>query len=451
MKKPIKIAIVGRPNVGKSTLFNRMTGTRHALVDDTPGVTRDRREGTAQLGDRPFVLVDTAGLEEAPDDTLQGRMMLQTRAAMAEADILLLTVDARVGVSPKDETFAGLVRESGKPVVLVVNKAEGRLGGEAALEFFGLGLGEPVPISAEHGEGIGGLYDAMRDALPKEMWDNAVHPDDADAGPLTLAVVGRPNAGKSTFINYLLGEQRLLTGPEAGITRDSITVPFKWKGEKMYLVDTAGMRRRSNVQEKLEKLSVTDSRRSIQYAQVCLLLLDASEPLTSQDKHIAAHIAEEGRACVIAVNKCDLVEDWQALMEEMRYQIEKAAPQLKGVPMLPLTANEGIGAGNIMKAVMKMYDVWNKRISTAALNRWLDDTLATHTPPLISGRRLKIKYATQAKTRPPTIALFVNQTSHVPESYIRYLVGSLRENFDMPGVPIRMLLRKGKNPYEGKG
>lgn len=452
MKKK-KVAIVGRPNVGKSTLFNRLTGTRNALVDDTPGVTRDRREGEASLGEVPFIVIDTAGLEEAPDETLQGRMMLQTHKAMQEADLLLLTVDCRVGISAKDETFAHLVRESGKPVVLVVNKAEGKRGGEGALEFYGLGLGEPVPISAEHGEGMGGLYDAIRDGLPAEVWETKEEwedPDDEPAGPLSLAVVGRPNVGKSTFINLLLKEDRLLTGPEAGITRDSIAIPFTWKGEQMQLVDTAGMRKRANVQEKLEKLSVTDSRRSIQYAHICLLLLDASEPLTSQDKHIAAHIAEEGRACVIAVNKCDTVEDREALMAEMRWEIERAAPQLKGVTMLPLTAVEGVGAHKIMKAVMDIYAVWNKRVPTAALNRWLDDTLAHHTPPLVKGRRLKIKYITQAKTRPPTFALFVNQKSHVPESYIRYLVGSLREHFDMPGVPVRMMLRQGKNPYEHK-
>lgn len=449
----IKIAIVGRPNVGKSTLFNRLTGTRHALVDDTPGVTRDRREGEANLGEVPFTLIDTAGLEEAPDDTLQGRMMLQTRKAMDEADLLLLTVDCRVGISPKDETFAALVRESGKPCILVVNKAEGKRGGEAALEFYGMGLGDPVPISAEHGEGMGGLYDAIRDAMPPETWElkEASFYDEEEefSGPMTLAVVGRPNVGKSTFINYLLKEDRLLTGPEAGITRDSITIPFMWKGEQMNLVDTAGMRKRANVQEKLEKLSVTDSRRSIQYAHVCLLLLDATEPLTSQDKHIAAHIADEGRACVIAVNKCDAVEDREALMAEMRWQIEKAAPQLKGVTMLPLTAIEGKGAKKIMDAVMAIYEVWNKRVPTAALNRWLDDTLAHHTPPLVSGRRLKIKYITQAKTRPPTFALFVN-IKDVPDSYVRYLVGSLRDHFAMPGVPVRMMLRQGKNPYEDK-
>ena len=379
--------------------------------------------------------------------------MLQTRRAMEEADLLLLTVDAKVGISPKDETFAHLVRESGKPVVLVVNKAEGKRGGEASLEFFGLGLGDPVAISAEHGEGMGGLYDAIRDALPEEVWEVAEESEEEDepVGPMTLAVVGRPNAGKSTFINYLLKEDRLLTGPEAGITRDSITIPFQWKGEEMNLVDTAGMRKRANVHEKLEKLSVTDSRRSIQYAHVCLLLLDATEPLTSQDKHIAAHIAEEGRACVIAVNKCDLVEDREELMAEMRWQIEKAAPQLKGVKMLALSAINGKGAKPVMEEVQRMYSMWNKRVSTAALNKWLDDTLSHHTPPLVKGRRLKIKYITQAKTRPPTFALFVNQKSHVPESYVRYLVGSLRETFDLPGVPVRMLLRQGKNPYEGKG
>ena len=449
----VKVAILGRPNVGKSTLFNRMTGTRHALVDDMPGVTRDRREGEAYMGDLPFTVIDTAGLEEAPEESLQGRMMAQTRNAMAEADILLLVVDARLGISPKDETFASMVRESGKPVLLLSNKAEGKRGGEAALEFFRLGLGEPIPISAEHGEGMGGLYDALREAmetLPESNDDAPENGEDA-AATLSLAIVGRPNVGKSTLINHLLGQDRVLTGAEAGITRDSISIPFVWQDTPMQLVDTAGIRKRANVREKLEKLSVADTRRAIQYAHVCVLLLDATEPLTSQDKHIAAHIADEGRACVIGINKCDTLPapEREELLAEMRYQMERAVPQLKGVPVLALSALKGKGTQQVMQAVRQIYEVWNTRISTAALNRFLDAQLAQHTPPLVKGRRLKIKYITQAKTRPPSFALFVNQKEFIPESYLRYLVNGMREEFGLPGVPIRLLLRKGANPYEG--
>ncbi len=435
------VALVGRPNVGKSTLFNRLTGERHALVDDTPGVTRDRREGTAWMGDIPYKVIDTAGLEEAAENTLERRMFQQTQAAFDDADLLLMIVDIRAGILPQDEFFADLVRQSGKPVLLVVNKAEGKRGGEAAMEAYSLGIGEPLPISAEHGEGIGVLYDAIHEHMPDD-----ISAEEEGIPDLQVAIVGRPNVGKSTFINQLLGEERVLTGPEAGITRDSIAIPFTWKGKPLKLVDTAGMRKRANVNEKLEKLAVADSLRAIQYAHVCVLMLDATQPLESQDKHIASHIESEGRGCVIALNKWDLVDDPEEVMEAIRFEAEKVMPKMKGLPIIPCSAKDKLGLAKVMNAAQQVYDVWNRRVSTGELNRWLSDVLMQHTPPLVKGRRIKIKYVTQAKTRPPSFALFSN-LSAIPDSYLRYMTNSLRETFDLPGVPIRLLLRKGKNPY----
>lgn len=446
--KPI-VAIIGRPNVGKSTLFNRLTGTRHALVADTPGVTRDRRAGDAEIADLEFTLLDTAGLEEADEASLEGRMTAQTMQAVEEAQIIIMMVDGRAGIIPADDHFAELVRGSGKPIILAVNKSEGRRGGEAALDAYSLGLGDPIAVSAEHNEGMGDLYDALVEAMDgMDMGEGDEHSD------IQIAIVGRPNVGKSTFINRLLKEERVLTGPEAGITRDSISIPITYKDNNIKLVDTAGIRKKSRVvRDKLEIMAVNDSRRSIQFAHVVVLMLDATQPLEKQDNQIASMIGEEGRACVLALNKWDLVPESEktALLDEVRFQIGKVMPHFKGLPIVTLSAERGKKIDQVMDACLQIYEVWNRRISTSALNKWLDETLQHHTPPLMGGRRLKIKYMTQAKTRPPTFALFVNHKGGIPTSYERYLVNGLRYMFDIPGVPIRILIRHGKNPYDKDG
>lgn len=466
------VAIIGRPNVGKSTLFNRLVGKRLALVDDTPGVTRDRRSGDGKIGDIEFNIIDTAGLEVATIDSLEGRMRAQTEAAILEADICLFMIDARIGVTPPDEHFADLLRLSGKPIIPVANKAEGKRGESGFYEMFSLGFGEPVPLSAEHGEGMADLYQAIRiiseadkpeepefepfpdeDAV-SEIFDDSFDPDapteDKPRGPLQLAVVGRPNVGKSTFVNHLLGEDRLLTGPEAGITRDTISVDWVWDGHEIRLFDTAGMRRKAKVQEKLEKLSVNDSLRAIQFAQIVVVMLDATMPFEKQDLQIAALIAREGRGCVIALNKWDLVEDPDETIKELRLEATRLLPQMRGVPVVPISGLAGNGIDQLMKAVFEVYKTWNARISTARLNRWLDGILNHHPPPAVSGRRIKLRYMTQAKTRPPTFFISCSRPDALPAAYERYLINALRDDFGLKGIPLRLMMRKGDNPYANR-
>jgi GTP-binding protein len=458
------VAIVGRPNVGKSTLFNRLAGRRLALVDDTPGVTRDRREGSARLGDLTFTIIDTAGLEEAPSGSLPGRMRAQTEAAIAAADAVFFVIDARAGVMPADRAFVNLLRRAAKPTILVANKSEGRVGAAGSLEGFDLGLGEPVAVSAEHGEGLGDLYDALREALPEEtaLPDEAALSEEAEGEaaaaaiaeperPIRIAVVGRPNAGKSTLINRLIGEERLLTGPEAGITRDAIAVPLTWQGRRFLVHDTAGMRRRSRMEGKLEKLSVADALEAIRFAEVVILLMDATASFEEQDLRIADLVEREGRALVIGVNKWDLKEGAAAGgAGKLRGEADHWLAQLKGVPIVAVSGLTGSGLERLMQAVIDIHALWNKRISTNPLNRWLEATLAAHPPPAVSGRRLKLNYITQAKARPPSFVVFCTRADAVPDAYRRYLVNALRDAFDLPGVPIRLTLREKANPYAGR-
>jgi GTPase len=449
------IAIVGRPNVGKSTLFNRLVGRRLALVDDLPGVTRDRREGNAKLGDLEFKAIDTAGLEDAERDSLSARMQAQTAAAVTQADAVLFVVDARAGVTPADRAFADLVRKSGKPAILVANKSEGRAGVDGAFEAYTLGLGDPVAVSAEHGEGLADLYDALRAALPGATVEHDEEDEDAevaepDERPIHIAIVGRPNTGKSTLINRLLGEERLLTGPEAGITRDAIAVDLAWQGKNFRIHDTAGMRRRSRIDEKLEKLSVADTLNAIRFAEVVIVLIDAQAPFEEQDTRIADLVEREGRACVIAVNKWDTVEAEPGALSRLRASVDRMLPQIKGVPVVVLSAKTGNGLDKLMEAVMKAYAVWNRRLPTAALNRFLGDAISANPPPAISGRRFRLDYITQPKARPPTFVLFCARAEALPETYRRYLINGLRENFALPGTPIRLALRAKANPFAKK-
>ncbi len=446
------LAIVGRPNVGKSTLFNRLVGKRLARVDDRPGVTRDRREGDARLGDLAFRIVDTAGFDEAAPDSLTGRMMAQTSVAIEGADAILFLIDVRTGLTPIDRAFADLVRRSGKPVIVVANKSEGRAGAGAA-EAYALGLGDPIPISAEHGEGLSDLYDAIREALPDQTAVPA--PDDEDESeenianrPIRVAVVGRPNAGKSTLINRLLGEERLLTGPEAGITRDAIAVELTWKGRAFRLYDTAGMRRRARIEEKLEKLSVADALNAIRFAEVVVVLMDAGRPFEEQDLRIADLVQREGRALVIGMNKWDLMEKGRA--SKLRQEADHWLPQVKGVPIAAVSGLTGDGLDRLMQAVVDSYAVWNRRVATNPLNRWFTEAVASHPPPAVSGRRLKMNYITQVKARPPSFVLFCSRADAIPESYLRYLVHGLRDAFDLPGTPIRITLREKENPFAGR-
>ena len=455
---PFTIAIVGRPNVGKSTLFNRLTGRRQALVDDRPGVTRDRREGKARVGGEAFVVIDTPGFEEARGDTIEARMRRQTEEAIATADAALFLIDARSGVTPLDRAFADLLRRSKRPVLLVANKCEGTAHRAGLAEAFGLGLGDPVGVSAEHGEGIdevlGWVSGHMPEAAPTPpATEDVVDETEAEdqKKPLRLAIVGRPNVGKSTLVNRLLDEERLLTGPEPGITRDAIMIPWAYKGTEIELVDTAGLRRKRGIEDRLERLAVGDTLNTIRYAEVVVLLLDGDAILDKQDLTIARHVIEEGRALVIAVNKWDAVADKTAALKRLKDRLEASLHQAKGVAWIAVSGLKGTNIDKLMAAVLAAHARWNRRLPTSQFNRWLGEAVERHTPPLIQGRRLKIRYGTQVKARPPTFALWVNNIEALPESYERYLAGSLREVFDLEGVPIRFLLRKGKNPYAKEG
>ncbi len=445
------VAIVGRPNVGKSTLFNRLAGRRLALVDDQPGLTRDRRETEVELDACTITLVDTAGLESG-DEGLTARMRQQTEAAVAQADLVLFLIDARTGVTAADEIFGDLVRSAGKPVVLAANKSEGRAAEPGFYEAFSLGLGEPLAISAEHGLGIGEVIDAIGQAVEaRGETESGAEETDERTFKLRLAVVGRPNVGKSTLVNALLGEERMITGPEAGITRDAIASEIEWKGRPLRVFDTAGLRRKARVEGKAETLSVGDTLRAIRFAEVVVLLLDAEQPFEKQDLQIANLIAQEGRALVIAVNKWDLVGERQQRLAELREMCQRLLPQVKGVSLVTVSAKSGKGVDKLMDAVLAADEVWNKRLPTHALNDWLGAAVDAHPPPAPSGRRIKIRYMTQANARPPTFVAFCSMPKALPESYVRYLVNGLRETFDLPGVPIRFNLRKGKNPYAKAG
>jgi GTPase len=452
------IAIVGRPNVGKSTLFNRLVGRRLALVDDTPGVTRDRREGEGKLGDLAFKVIDTAGLEQAEHESLSARMQAQTAAAIAAADAVLFLVDARAGCTPADRFFADLVRKSGKPAILIANKSEGRAGEAGALEAYALGLGEPVALSAEHGEGLADLYEALRAALPeattappeKSETASVVAESGAPDKTIRLAVVGRPNTGKSTLINRMLGEERLLTGPEPGITRDAIAVDVQWHGRRLRIHDTAGLRRRPRITEKLEKLSVADTLNAVRFAEVVVVLIDAQTPFEEQDTRIVDLVEREGRALVIGINKWDLVKPPPGAYKRLREETDRLLPQVKGVPVVAFSARTGAGLDRLMAAVEASHAVWNRRVPTAALNRFLARATSEHPPPAAHGRRPRLDYMTQPKSRPPTFVLFSSRAWALPETYRRYLVNALREEFDLPGTPIRLTVRAKPNPYAGR-
>ncbi len=462
------LAIVGRPNVGKSTLFNRLVGKRLALVDDQPGVTRDLREGEARLGDIRFTVIDTAGLENATDESLPARMRRLTERAVDMADVCLFLVDSRAGILPDDMVFAEILRKRADKVLLAANKAEGAAADAGVIEAYSLGLGEPMRLSAEHGEGMNELYSALL-PIDEEFQARAqadapeveveVDESDPDAPrpitaekPLQIAVVGRPNAGKSTLINQIIGEDRLLTGPEAGITRDAISVQKEWNGVHMRIFDTAGMRKRAKVQQKLEKLSVSDGIRAVKFAEVVVVLLDAAIPFENQDLKIADLAEREGRAVVVAVNKWDIEDEKQEKLRDLKEAFERLLPQLRGAPLVTVSARTGRGMDRLQAAIMKAHDVWNRRIPTAQLNRWLSDMIERHPPPAPQGRRIKLRYMTQAKTRPPGFVVMCSLPDKLPESYSRYLVNGMREDFDMPGTPIRLTMRGqgDKNPYKGR-
>ncbi|MCR6631567.1 MAG: ribosome biogenesis GTPase Der [Magnetospirillum sp.] len=463
------VAIVGRPNVGKSTLFNRLVGKRVAIVHDMPGVTRDRREGAATLLGMEFTIIDTAGYEDATGDSMEARMRRQTEAAVEEADVALMLIDSRAGVTPLDRHFADLLRKAKTPVILVANKCEGKAGEPGLYEAYGLGLGEPVPVSAEHGEGLSDLFFALQpyaeaagalddedeeDGFPEpvdepdEEAQAAAEEAARAARPLQLVIAGRPNVGKSTLVNRLLGEDRMLTGPEAGLTRDAISSEWEHKGRRIRLVDTAGLRKRANIEDPVEKLSVSNTLEAIRMAEVVVLVLDSSAILDKQDLTIARMVVEEGRSLVIAINKWDVVEKPEEALQRLRDRMETSMPQVRGVPTITISALAGKGLERLMDAVIETHKLWNRRISTAKLNQWLEEVVAHHPPPaLAGGRRLKIRYMTQAKARPPTFIIFASKPDELPEAYTRYLINGLRETFKLPGVPIRLFVRGGKNPY----
>lgn len=467
-KKP-EVVIIGRPNVGKSTLFNRLVGKKLALVDDQPGVTRDRRMGDANIAGLKFTVVDTAGWEDEDELSLPGRMRKQTEASLAGADAAMFVVDARAGLTPLDEEIARYLREQEVPVVVVANKAEGRAGESGAMEAYALGLGEPLAMSAEHGEGIADLFGGLWPIIgaAAEEWEEleeierahvaAMDEDDRPSGPLKLAIVGRPNAGKSTLINRLLGEDRLLTGPEAGITRDSIAIDWNWTDPKtgetreIRLIDTAGMRKKKNVTEKLEKLSVADARRAVDFAEVVVLLLDATQGLEHQDLKIASLVLEEGRALMIAINKWDVAEDASKLFNGIRGALDDGLAQVRGLPLFAVSAKTGKGLDQMLAGAFEIRDAWSKRVSTAALNRWFDDALEANPPPAPGGKRIKLRYITQAGTRPPRFVIFGSRLDLLPTSYERYLVNGIRAKLGFDAVPVRVTLKTNKNPYAKDG
>ncbi|HRE20708.1 MAG TPA: ribosome biogenesis GTPase Der [Rhabdaerophilum sp.] len=460
---PFTLALVGRPNVGKSTMFNRLVGKKLALVDDQPGVTRDRREGDAKLADLSFKVIDTAGLEEAAQGSLTARMREQTEAAIRDADCVLFMIDARAGVTPDDRFFGEIVRKTDTPVIVAANKAEGKGASAGIIEAYELGFDEPVAVSAEHGEGMGELYDALRPLVDAFEEDEAAireaaareasettegEEGDDPSRPVRIAIVGRPNAGKSTLINAMLGEERLLTGPEAGITRDSIGLDWEWRGRPVKVFDTAGLRKRARIEDKVEKLAAADAIRAVKFAEVVVILLDATIPFEKQDLTIIDLCEREGRAVVIGLNKWDLIESRGATLSALKEEAGRLLPQVRGCPVVPLSGLSGQGIDRLMEGVMQMHQVWNRRVPTARINRWLESVKANHPPPAVSGRRIKLRYMTQTKTRPPQFSLFGNQLDALPESYKRYLVNSIRETFDLPGVPIRLAMRTSDNPFD---
>lgn len=444
-KYALKLAIVGRPNVGKSTLFNRLCGKRMAIVHDLPGVTRDRKEAFGQLGDIPLKLIDTAGLEEQSSDPLMAGMKAQVMIALQEADVLLFMIDGRQGVTSLDEVFANLLRRAEKPILLVANKCEGRDRNYGIAEAWSLGVGEPLPLSAEHGLGLDSLYEALVSFYKGPLGEEEEVAEETT--PIQLAIVGRPNVGKSTLLNQLIGYERVLTGPEAGVTRDTIATDWEYQGQALRLIDTAGLRKRAKVTEKLEWLATSESRTAIQYAQVVVVVIDATQPLEKQDLHIASQVIEEGRCLVLALNKWDMIPNKQDLLNHLHERLTTALPQVKGVPLVPLSALTGKNKEKLLDAILAIYKTWNQRISTSKLNRWLEGLVAHHPPPLVAGRRIKIKYLTQIKTRPPTFVLFCSKSTELPDSYERYVINGIREAFSLQGVPIRLFLRSGKNPY----
>ncbi|MGE5547756.1 MAG: ribosome biogenesis GTPase Der [Solirubrobacterales bacterium] len=465
---PFTVAIVGRPNVGKSTLFNRLVGRRLAIVHDLPGVTRDRREGAATLLGVDFQVIDTAGFEDAGGDSVEARMRQQTDRAVGDADVALLLIDSRAGITPLDRHFADHLRRQKTPVILVANKCEGKAGEPGLYEAYGLGLGEPVPVSAEHGEGMAELFDALlpyaraagalddedeeEEPFPDEIVEEeGIEPEPEPERPLQLVIVGRPNVGKSTLVNRLLGEERMLTGPEAGLTRDAVSSEWEHRGRRIRLVDTAGLRKKANVENPIEKLSVANTLEAIRMAEVVVLVLDSSQILDKQDLTIARMVADEGRALVIAVNKWDAVDNPQEALKRLKDRLETSLPQVRGLPTVTLSALTGRGLDRLMDEVQDVHAVWNRRIPTAQLNRWLEEVIAHHPPPALQGgRRIKIRYMTQAKARPPTFIIFVSKPEELPESYTRYLVNGLRDVFKLAGVPIRLYVRGGRNPYANK-
>ena len=440
------VAIVGRPNVGKSTLFNRLVGKRLALVDDRPGVTRDRREGEATLLGLDFRVIDTAGFEDEDPQTLPGRMRQQTEAAVREADAALFLIDGREGITPLDEEIGRWLRAETTPVVVVANKAEGRAGQEGAYEAYRLGLGDPIAISAEHGEGVADLFEALRPHVEHEHFQDEA--EDHEDHPLGLAVVGRPNAGKSTLVNRMLGEERMITGPEAGITRDSISLDWQWNGRPVRLVDTAGLRKRAKVEDKLERLSAADTKRAIDYAEVVVLLLDATRGLESQDLRIASQVIEEGRALIIALNKWDVAEHASSLFNGVKAALAEGLAQLKDVPVLTVSAKTGKGIDTILDVAFDLREQWNRRVPTGELNRWFEDAVDANPPPAPKGQRIKLRYITQVKSRPPTFVVFGNRTEELPESYRRYLLNAMRRDLKLGPVPLRLDFRGRSNPFD---